>query len=260
MFRDHRDGRRLPGVVDDLAAAGARRVVFAAPSGVSWTLPLYELALLTAAELARRDLPVETTLVTPEPAPLQVFGAAVAVRITELLARHGVRRIRGVAHRVHPGRLTLAGGEALEADRVIAVPRLVGRRLTGVSADRDGFVPTGLDGRVGGRSDVFAAGDVTQYPVKQGGLATQQADVIAAVLATRAEAHVEPPLLRHRLRARLLTPDGPLYLQADLDGHGRALPPKGGPPVGEDAPWWPAAKLFGRHLSPWMAGHGRVPA
>jgi hypothetical protein len=51
----------VAGLVEGLRAPRDRRVVFAAPSGVSWTLPLYELALLTAAEIERRDLAVETT-------------------------------------------------------------------------------------------------------------------------------------------------------------------------------------------------------
>jgi len=259
-FRDQRDAHLIAGVIDELAAQGARRVAFAAPSGVSWTLPLYELALLTAAEVERRDLGVETVLITPEAAPLQVYGRSVSDHVAMLLAERGIHRLRGVAHSVGRGRVTLTSGEAVGAQRVVAVPRLVGRRLTGVPADWNGFVTTDAHGRVRDVPDVFAAGDMTQFPVKQGGLATQQADVIAAVLAARAGADVAIPPVRHVLRTRLLVPGGPLYLRTELDGEGRPLPAADAQHVSEDPPWWPAAKLFGRHVSPWMAAHAPVPA
>ena len=105
---------------------------------------------------------------------------------------------------------------------------------------------------------MFAAGDVTHFPVKQGGLATQQADVIAAVLAARAGADVEPPSTSSVLRARLLGAGGPCFLRAALDERGRPLPPTGAPPVSQEAEWWPAAKLFARHLTPWMAARSLV--
>ena len=259
-FRDQRDAHLIAGLVDELQAREGRRVVFAAPSGVSWTLPLYELALLTAAELEQRGAGVETTLVTAEAAPLQAFGPGVSEHIGTLLAERGIRRLRGVAHSVGRGRVTLSSGEAVGADRVVAVPRLVGRRVTGVPGDWNGFVATNAHGRVLEVPDVFAAGDMTQFPVKQGGLATQQADVIAAVLAARSGADVEIPPVRHVLRTRLLVPDGPLYLRAELDGAGRPLPATGGPQISTEALWWPPAKLFGRYLSPWMATHDPVAA
>jgi sulfide:quinone oxidoreductase len=259
-FRDQRDAHLIAGVIEELEAHGGRRVAFAAPSGVSWTLPLYELALLAAAEIERRDLGVETMLVTPEATPLQVFGRAVSEHVRRLLEDRGIRRLRGVAHSVGRGHMTLTSGERVGADRVVAVPRLVGRRLTGIPADWNGFVATDAHGRAREVPDVFAAGDMTQFPVKQGGLATQQADVIAAVLATRAGADVEIPPVRYVLRTRLLIPDGPLYLRAELDGEGRPLPAGDAPQISEEAPWWPVAKLFGRHLSPWMAAHHPVPA
>ncbi len=234
--------------------------MFAAPSGVSWTLPLYELALLTAAEIERRDLAVETMLITPEVAPLQALGPGVSDHIATLLADRGIRRLRGVAHSFGRGRLTLTSGEAVQADSVVAVPRLVGRRVAGVPADWNGFVATDHHGRVRDVPDVFAAGDMTQFRVKQGGLATQQADVIAAVLAARSGADVEIPPVRHVLRTRLLVPDGPLYFRAELDGAGRPLPATEAPQISKEPLWWPPAKLFGRYLSPWMAAHEPVAA
>jgi sulfide:quinone oxidoreductase len=253
-FRDQRDHQLVTRVID--GAGAARRVVLCAPSGVSWTLPLYELALLAAKDFARRDLEAEVMVFTPEEAPLHVFGPRVASHVASMLEARAIRWCRGAAQSVARGSVTLSSGEAVDADAVIAVPRLVGRRISGVPADWNGFVATDPYGRVDSLDDVFAIGDVTRFPVKQGGLATQQADVVAAVLAARAGAPVKPPPVRHVLRARLLGADGACYLLAELDGDGAPLAGTQLPAVSSEADWWPAAKLFGRHLTPWLAAHG----
>ena len=49
--------------------------------------------------------------------------------------------------------------------------------------------------------DIFAAGDATDQPVKQGGLATQQADAAAELIAAEAGARVTPQPFRRVLRA-----------------------------------------------------------
>jgi sulfide:quinone oxidoreductase len=243
VFRDQRDARLLHALLEDLGSV--RRVAFAVPAGVAWTLPLYELALLTVAEAARRDVELEVTLVTPERRPLEVFGPRTGTRVAGLLAERGVRVLLSTAAvSAERGRLALRHGGSIAADRVIAVPRLVGRRIAGIPADWNNFVHTDPYGHVAELSDVFAAGDMTAFPIKQGGIATQQADVIAAVLAG-----ATVPPVRHVLRTQLLGAGEPLYLRTELDGHGRVLSEA----VGDEPDWWPAAKLFGRRLTPWMA-------
>jgi len=235
VFRDQRDAALLDALRADLAHGNVRSVAFAAPAGVAWTLPLYELALLTA-----KAGPAEVTLATPERRALEVFGPEIGARVEALLTERGVWLRTG------------AVASADRADRVIAVPRLVGRRVAGVPTDWNAFIPTDRWGRVREVEDIYAAGDVSAFPVKQGGLATQQADVIAGVLAKRSGAPVALSAPRHVLRARLLGLERPLYLRAELDGSGRLLST---PSASEEPPWWPGAKLFGRHLTPWMARH-----
>ena len=43
-----------------------------------------------------------------------------------------------------------------------------------------------------GLDDVYCAGDAADFPVKQGGLATQQADAIAEHVAAAAGAAIDP--------------------------------------------------------------------
>jgi sulfide:quinone oxidoreductase len=260
-FRDQRDAGLVAAAIDELEAAGGGRVAFAVPAGVAWTLPAYELSLLTAAELARRGAAAEVVLVTPEARALEVFGSVVSDRVEELLREHEIRLLRGTAAAdVRRGRLALASGESLAADRVIAVPRLVGRRIAGVPADWNGFVDTDQHGRVRELADVYAVGDLTGFPVKQGGIAAQQADVVAAVLARRAGADVAVPRIQPVLRSRLLGAGGPLYLRAELDAAGRPHASAAASTACEEPPWWPASKVFARHLTPWMARSGAVAA
>jgi sulfide:quinone oxidoreductase len=254
-YRDQRDNPLVSAFVDDLVDGHVSRVVLAAPAGASWPLPLYELALLAGGVVEDRGLNALVTLVTPEEAPLEVFGPEVAAAVRDVLERAGVHLETGVS----PGSvvregLTLAFGGLIRADRVIAVPRLVGRRLTGVPAGWDGFVATDERGAVPGLADVYAAGDMTAFPVKQGGLAAQQAGVIAAEIARRAGAAAPDEPVRHLLRTRLLGARPPLMLAAELDGSGRALSGQTFPAPVEE-PDTATEKLLARHLAPWMAAH-----
>src|SRR5262249_56024430 len=92
------------------------------------------------------------------------------------------------------GVLELAGGGSVGADAAVAAPQLVGPALPGLPHDGGGFVPTDLEGRVRGTTDIYAAGDATQFRPKQGGLATQQADAVAAALPpqSRPDRHPVP--------------------------------------------------------------------
>jgi sulfide:quinone oxidoreductase len=234
------------------------RVAFAAPPSNVWTLPLYELAILTARWAAERALGFETWLVTHEARALGVFGGDVAVRVADLLEEAGVRLWTGAsALAVEDGRLWLDLEGGLPVDLAVTLPRPVGPGLAGLPSDAEGFLPVDGQGLVDGAPGVYAAGDVTRRPMRQGSLATQQADAAAAAIALQAGADVEPRIYRPTLRGLLLTGRRPEYLTRDADGRGE---------VSEDAPWWPPHKIAGLHLSPYLAAHpelrepSRVPA
>jgi sulfide:quinone oxidoreductase len=183
-LRDHRAVER---VVDGVRAGTLRNVVFAVPAGRTWALPLYEAALSTSQAAASAGMAVSVTIVTPERRPLELFGARAAHRVAVVLEEHGVRfmgdAVPATADASTGLRLRFDG--SIPADRVVAVPRHVGRPPGGVPAGWDGFVATDGSGCVEGLDDVYAAGDMTDAPVTDGGLACLQADAVAAAIAAR---------------------------------------------------------------------------
>ena len=243
-------------LVFELDQDRVRSVVFAGPPGAAWTLPLYELALLTAARVSESGAAgVELTVVTPEQEPLAAFGPAAAAHVRDLCGDRGIRLRTGTtATAFEDGRVELDSGESIEADRVVALPWLTGEVLPGLPHDRDGFIPVDEHCAVEGLDGVYAAGDGIAHPVKQGGLGTQQADAAARAIAARLGAPVEPAPFRPELRGLLLTGLGPSYLHATP---GQIA--ENGSVVAMNPLWWPPSKIAGRHLAPYLANLPHVP-
>ena len=236
---------------DLLAELGrdVKRLAFAVPGGPVWALPLYELALMTATYVAARGLEARITFVTPEEAPLGLFGRRASDAVRGLLDERGIAvRTGEYPTLVEEGRLLVSPGEPVAADRVVALPALEGPRLPGVPHDAAGFIPADSHGRVEGLAGVYAAGDATTFPVKQGGIAAQQADAVAESIAAAAGAPVTPEPFRPVLRGLLLTGANPAYVRADLSGGQRE-----GSSIEMEPLWWPPSKIAGRYLSRYIA-------
>jgi sulfide:quinone oxidoreductase len=248
-FRGPADTERIRTLLEEIVAGQVGRVAFVVPWGAVWSLPIYELALMTAAYLAERELDrVELTLVTPEDEPLQLFGRAGSEAVRELLEERGIA-LRTGSHPVElvNGELRLVPEGAIAADRVVALPRLRGPRIDGLPQTVEGFVPVDAHGQVHRLSDVFAAGDITNFPVKQGGIAAQQADAAAEMIAANAGADLTPQPFRPVLRGLLLTGRQPSYLRHDLSGGAGDASLASPEPL-----WWPPAKIVGRYLAPFL--------
>ena len=235
----------LPGVltfgIDSLEdLRGAASIAFVVPPGAAWPMPLYEVAIRTA-----REVPGRIEFVSPELAPLALFGADATDAIGDLLEEFGIT-FRGGTIVEDPG--------TLGVDRVVALPALEGLAIPGVPADARGFVPIDRHGRVTGAADVYAAGDGADFPIKQGGIACQQADAIAADLAARAGAPVQPKPYEPVLRGKLLTGAGAVYLSQDPHAG------LGGGRVSDHVLWWPPTKISGKYLSRWLERSERPPA
>ena len=248
-FHDGRDGPAYRLLLHRLREGRIDKLAFVKPTGTSWPLPLYDLALMTAAATRHRRGAV-LTLVTPEEAPLGIFGDPASAAVATLLAEHGVTlHTSSIGVPGRPGELDIRPGDRrLSVDRIITEPRLAGPRLRGIPCGRDGFVHTDAHGRVVGLDGVYAAGDATAFPIKHGGLAAQQADAVADAIAAAVGVDIDPQPFRPVLRGALLTGTSPLYLRADISGC-----------IGDDssvstrALWWPPNKLSGRHLAPYLS-------
>jgi sulfide:quinone oxidoreductase len=250
-FTGPRDVLEVREAVEALRPGRRHAIMFVAPAAVAWTLPLYELALMTAEHGRRRGLDLHLEVVTRESDPLGIFGPTASAAVGRRLAAAGIGlRTGSFAEEYAEGKLWLELEGPLDADLVIALPRLHGPRLAGLPADDDGFVPVDAYARVRGVDRVWAVGDMTSRPLKQGGLAAQQADVAAADIAARlAGADVRPQPFKPTLRGMLLTGEEPLFLERGPHA----------PPSSEASPdflWWPAQKIAGRHLGPYLESLG----
>jgi len=250
-FRGPVDAEAFGRVLAELEDGSVRRVAYVVPAGTGWALPVYELALLTALWVERRGLDaVELSLVTPEEEPLELFGPAASEVIRELLDDRSIAlHTRAFAVELRDGGLRLLPDGELPADRVVALPRICGQRLDGITQTLEGFVATDAHGRVLGLDDVYAAGDMTTFPVKQGGIAAQQAEAAAEAIAARSGAALTPRAFEPVLRGLLLTGTHPRYLRRDLAAEEAVAW------VSETPIWWPPTKLVGRRLSPLLAEH-----
>lgn len=242
-----------PLAIDEALAAAAshssRTIAFVVPPGVSWPLPLYELAMLAQLRAAEQGLDLKTTIVTPEPEPLAIFGPPATDAVAGMLRGRKIEVTCGASVVERDGEyVTLPDEERLDVGAVVALPVLSGPRISGLPSDSNGFLPTNEHGQVRGVDDVFAAGDGTDFPIKQGGLGTQQADACAEMIAARAGASVEPQPFKPVLRGKLITKSESLNLSADISGGG------GASSASPNTLWWPSQKIAGRYLSPFLSG------
>jgi sulfide:quinone oxidoreductase len=264
-FRGRGDVAALRGVVDDLLAGSARSIALTLPAERTWPLPIYELALLTAGTLQQHGRDAEVWLVTPEEEPLELFGPAGSLAIRETLkARQVWLRTSSRPSLVRGRALVLAGGGEIYVDRVVTLPELIGPSLHGMPHDQHGFIPVDSYGRVTGLEDIYAAGDVTTFPLKQGGLAAQQADAVAEMIVSKLGIPLTPKPFRPVLRGLVITGGAPLYLRAEpqrlsrettvaIDATPRQRSRRTASWASGRALWWPDAKIAGRYLGPFLA-------
>lgn len=246
----------INGLLADIEEGYSRRIAFVVPPGVCWPLPAYELALMTRRQAHSMSMDPAITIVTPEAAPLAIFGEAASNQVADLLTRVGIKvRIGQHASVGASGRIGLMPArETLDFQRIVALPVIDGPRIPGLPNDQDGFVPVDEHARVLDLRDVYCVGDAANYPIKQGGLATQQADAAALHVAALAGAAVTATPFRPVLRGRLMTGGTEQFFMKPVH--------KAGAAVSETPLWWPPTKVSGRYLTPWLAAEdpGALPS
>ena len=230
-----------------------RRIAFVVPARCPWPLPAYELALMVAHRFDTGEPRPELSLITPEAAPLAVFGAAGSAAVSRELRAAGIRFAgNAVAAVRRNGEVVVdvwPGGRRFAVDRVVALPHAVGPDIPGLRADIEGFLVTDDHCAVRGAERVWAAGDATSRVPTNGGLAARQADCIAQQIARLAGARVATGPYVPLLRAQLRTGRGSLWLQRDISE------PRDAGTVGHVPLWSPPGKIAARRLGSVLAAH-----
>ncbi len=246
-FDDARVDELLHGLVQDVEGGYVRRLAIVVPAPMPWPLPAYELALMASERAWDTHAEMDVTVLTPETAPLAVFGAQASHQLSRLLAERRIDVVTAafceIPHAqtiiVHPG------GQEVHADRIVSLPALSGPGVEGLPQDGNRFIPIDAFGRVTGVESVWAAGDATDYPLKFGGIAAQLADTIASGIAAGAGIGVEPLAFAPSLEGVLLTGGRPRYVRGRT---GDAGPDSSGlTPVARDAQ---PPKIAARYLTP----------
>ncbi len=254
---DRRMDETLHGLIQDVEGGYVRSLAFVSPGRMAWPLPLYELALMTAARAYDMGMELSVTIATPEDAPLAIFGSAVSNAVSERLERAGIQTISSAYAEVPAqGEVVINPGDRrLRVDRVIALPELYGPSIRGIPLGEHGFIRIDAYGQVPDAGPIYAAGDATEFAVKYGGIAAQQADVAAQAIAALAGAAVTPEQFHPVIHGMLLTGAKPLYLTAQLTGgHGFSSE------IADAPSWSPATKIAAKYLAPCLAEYDRGAA
>ena len=206
----------LHGLVQDIERGYLHRLAVIIPSPPPWPLPAYELALMASERAWDMQVDLEVTLVTPEPAPLDVFGPVASRALATLLDERRIEVITSAWSEVPGSRSVLIhpGGREREFDRIVALPALRGPNLEGLPRDGGGFLPVDEYGQVRGVERVWAAGDCTDVPIKQGGVSADLADVAAESIAAMAGVHLRDRTFVPTVEGVLMTGGTARYLRA----------------------------------------------
>lgn len=252
---DDRDlDETMHGLIQDVEGDYIHKLAFVSPGRMAWPLPLYELAMMTAGRAYDMNIALKTTIVTPEDSPLAIFGSTASSAVAKLLAGANVETINSAYAEVPSSREVVInpGDRHLEVDRVIALPELHGPGVRGIPLGEHGFVRVDPYCRVPDVERIYAAGDVTDFPIKQGGIGAQQADTAAASIAALAGASVTPERFNPEIHGMLLTNGKPQFLTAHITG-GQGFSSE----ITDTPSSSPPSKIAAKYLTPYLEERDR---
>jgi sulfide:quinone oxidoreductase len=240
----------LHGLIQDVEGGYLDSIAFVAPPRMAWPFPLYELALMTAGRAFDMGVELDATIITSEDSPLAIFGAEVSRGVAELLGGAGIRTINSAYVEVPgPGQLVINPGDRrMHVKRIVALPELYGPSVRGLPVGEHGFIRVNRFGRVADAGPIYAAGDAIDFPIKQGGLGAQEADVVAESVAALAGVELDPQPFKPVIHGMLLTDSRPRYMSAKIiGGQGEDSQFSETPPAGMEH------KITARYLTPYLA-------
>jgi sulfide:quinone oxidoreductase len=239
----------LHGLLQDIEGGYVKRLAFVVPARMAWQLPIYELAMMTAARAYELGVKLAIAIVTPEESPLAIFGSGASDAVSKLLADAGIEVLASAYAEVPRWDTVVVNPDdrTLKFDRVVALPELYGPAVRGLPAAEHGFIPIDIHAKVRGVERVYAAGDATDFALKHGGISSQQADAAAEAIAALAGAPIEPKPFQPIVYGMLLTGERPRYLRAHVTGgHGFSSE------VSEEPLWTPPRKIVAKYLAPYL--------
>ena len=246
----------LHGLIQDIEGDYVHSLAFVVPPPMAWPLPVYELALMTAQRAYDICIELDVTILTPEDAPLAIFGDGASHGVAGLLADSGIATVTSAYCEIpEPGHVVINPGQhrRLAVDRIVALPELYGPSVAGLPGAPRGFIPIDLRCQVRGVERVYAAGDATDFAVKHGGIAAQQADTAAQAIAALAGLPIDPKPFHPVIHGILLTGGKPRYLSAQITGgHGFSSE------ITDTPTWSPPTKIAAEHLAPYLDERDRV--
>jgi pyruvate/2-oxoglutarate dehydrogenase complex dihydrolipoamide dehydrogenase (E3) component len=217
------------------------------------------------AALALRELGgerVATTLLAPNPEfvyrPMTVrepFGYAAAKRypLAEIgrdigvkLRADGLKRLDAGSRIVH----TEAGDQLSYDALLVAVGARLYTRFKHALTIDDGR----LDELLHGLIQDIEAGDATDFAIKHGSIAAQQADVAAQAIAALAGVAPEPAPFHPVIHGILLTGGKPLSLSADVTGGSSSSE------ITDTPTWSPGSEIVAKQLAPYLEVRDRLAA
>ena len=246
---DRKLDETLHGLIQDVEEGYVGSVAFVSPGRMAWPFPLYELALMTAARAYDMNVELETTIVTPEDSPLAIFGAEASNAVAQLLEQARIKTINSAYAEVpRSGEVVINPGDRrLQVNRVVALPELYGPAVRGVPLSEHGFYRVDIHSKLVDAENIYAAGDATEFAVKFGGIAAQQADALSEAIAALAGAPVTPAPFHPVIHGILLTGDRPRYLTARITG-GQGFSSE----ISDTPTWSPVAKIAAKYLAPYL--------
>ena len=135
-------------------------------------------------------------MLSPERTPLALFGRQASAAVSALLAQAGIAFRGAVCAEVSTGRANPARARAARQSARTASSACLRSRGRACRVSRQMSSASSRwtsTCRVDGVDHVHAAGDAADFPVKQGGLACQQADTVAEHIAARVVAGHSSP-------------------------------------------------------------------
>jgi len=244
---DRRLDDTLHGLIQDVEGGYVDSVAFISPGRMAWPFPLYELALMLAGRAYDMNVELKATIVTPEDKPLAIFGETASSGVAKLLQQAHIETLNSAYAEIpHAGEVVVHPGDRhLHVKRVIALPELYGPGVRGVPLGEHGFLRVDPHCKLIDIDHVYAAGDATEFAVKFGGIAAQQADALAEAIAAKAGAEITPQPFHPVIHGILLTGDAPRYMTARITG---------GQGFSSDfdvtPSWSPAMKIAAKYLAP----------